>query len=107
MRKRSEMQSNAQLRPCARPMNAACGAHGCVGVTNVHKRYLIHVAGFNLGILMRALFGLRHAEGRAASAKTAILFVIQFDAMPWRSPSWRTSKANQQYSSIIVAPETD
>ena len=27
------------------------------GRENLHKRYLIHVAGFNLGILMRALFG--------------------------------------------------
>ncbi len=27
------------------------------GRENVHKRYLIHVAGFNLGILMRALHG--------------------------------------------------
>jgi hypothetical protein len=26
------------------------------GRQNVHKRYLIHVAGYNLGILMRALF---------------------------------------------------
>jgi transposase len=23
---------------------------------NVHKRYLVHVAGYNLGVLMRALF---------------------------------------------------
>ena len=30
---------------------------------NVHKRYLIHVAGFNLGILMRAAVRIRHAEG--------------------------------------------
>ena len=27
------------------------------GRQNVHKRYLVHVAGYNLGILMRALFG--------------------------------------------------
>ena len=27
------------------------------GRENVHKRYLVHVAGHNLGILMRALFG--------------------------------------------------
>jgi hypothetical protein len=27
------------------------------GRQNVDKRYLIHVAGFNLGILMRAMFG--------------------------------------------------
>lgn len=27
------------------------------GRENVHKRYLIHVAGFNLGVLMRAKLG--------------------------------------------------
>jgi hypothetical protein len=27
------------------------------GRQNVHKRYLVHDAGYNLGILMRALFG--------------------------------------------------
>ena len=27
------------------------------GRENIHKRYLIHVAGFNLGVLMRALHG--------------------------------------------------
>lgn len=48
------------------------------GLENVHKRYLIHVAGFNLSILMRALFG--HGTPReAASAKKALLFVIQSD----------------------------
>ena len=48
------------------------------GRENVHKRYLIHVAGFNLSILMRALFG--HGTPReAASAKNALLFVIQSD----------------------------
>lgn len=45
------------------------------GRANVHKRYLIHVAGFNLGILMRALTG-RGTPREAASAKNALLFVI-------------------------------
>jgi transposase len=27
------------------------------GRENIHKRYLVHVAGYNLGVLMRALFG--------------------------------------------------
>ncbi len=27
------------------------------GLANVEKRYIIHLAGFNLGILLRALFG--------------------------------------------------
>ena len=49
------------------------------GRENVQKRYLIHVAAFNLGILMRALFG--HGTPReAASVTSAILFVIQSDA---------------------------
>ncbi|MFC6438485.1 transposase [Novosphingobium resinovorum] len=33
------------------------------GRENLHKRYLIHVAGFNLGILMRALFGCGTPRG--------------------------------------------
>ena len=48
------------------------------GRENLHKRYLIHVAGFNLGILMRAIFG-RGTPREAASVKNAFLFVIQSD----------------------------
>jgi transposase len=46
----------------------------------LQKRYLIHVAGFNLGILMRALFGCGTPR-EAASASRAVLFVLQTDAM--------------------------
>lgn len=49
------------------------------GRENVHKRYLIHVAGFNLGILMRALFGCGTPR-EAAAAKNTLLFLIQTDA---------------------------
>ncbi len=45
------------------------------GRQNVHKRYLLHVAGFNLGILMRARFG-RGTPREAANANSALLFVI-------------------------------
>src|SRR5487761_2585634 len=48
------------------------------GRENVHKRYLIQVAGFNLGILMRALLGCGTPR-EAADAKNALLFVIQTD----------------------------
>jgi transposase len=48
------------------------------GLENVHKRYLLHVAGFNLGILMRALFGCGTPR-EAASAISALLFVIHTD----------------------------
>jgi len=46
------------------------------GRENLHKRYLIHVAGFNLGILMRALFGCGTPRN-AAGASQAILLVVQ------------------------------
>lgn len=43
------------------------------GLANVEKRYLIHVAGFNLGILLRALFGSGTPKGWA-DASAALLF---------------------------------
>src|ERR1700750_1297084 len=49
------------------------------GRENVHKRYLIHVAGFNLGVLMRALFGCGTPR-EAAAAKNTLLLLIQTDA---------------------------
>ena len=48
------------------------------GRENVHKRYLIHVAGFNLGILMRELFGWGTPR-EAASARNTLLFVSRHD----------------------------
>jgi transposase len=48
------------------------------GSENIHKRYLIHVAGFNLGILMRALFGCGTPK-EAAGMGSAFLFAIQTD----------------------------
>ena len=46
---------------------------------NVHKRYLIHVAGFNLGVLMRALYG-KGTTRKAAEALYALFFALQSDA---------------------------
>jgi transposase len=46
------------------------------GRENLQKRYLIHVAGFNLGVLMRALFGCGTPR-EAAGAHQAFLFVVQ------------------------------
>ena len=57
---------------------AACGAHGCADA-RIHKRYLIHVAGFNLGVLMRALIG-QGTPREAAEARAAFIFVLQTDA---------------------------
>jgi hypothetical protein len=46
------------------------------GRENVHKRYLVHVAGYNLGILMRALFGAGTPR-EAANVRVAFLFLIR------------------------------
>ena len=46
------------------------------GRQNVHKRYLVHTAGYNLGLLMRALFGAGTPR-EAAALQNAVLFVIQ------------------------------
>src|SRR5215472_7111924 len=45
------------------------------GRENVHKRYLVHVAGHNLGILMRALFGAGTPK-EVAIFTNALVFVI-------------------------------
>ena len=45
------------------------------GRENVHKRYLVHFAGYNLGILMRALFGASTPR-EATNVKFACLFLI-------------------------------
>jgi transposase len=50
------------------------------GRENVYKRYLIHVAGFNLGVLMRALHG-QGTPREAAEARAAFIFVLQIDAL--------------------------
>ncbi len=42
---------------------------------NVHKRYLLHVAGHNLGLLMRQLIGAGTPKEAAERAK-AVIFVL-------------------------------
>ena len=49
------------------------------GRENLHKRYLIHVAGFNLGVLMRALHG-QGTPREAADAAYELIFVLQTEA---------------------------
>ena len=41
---------------------------------NIEKRYIIHIAGFNLGILLRALFGFGSPRGWA-DAGAGLIFV--------------------------------
>ena len=43
------------------------------GLENIEKRYIIHLAGFNLGILLRALFGFGTPKG-LADARAWLIF---------------------------------
>jgi transposase len=51
------------------------------GRDNVHKRYLVHVAGHNLGILMRLLIGAGTPREAAARGPAYLLFVYTQDAV--------------------------
>ena len=51
------------------------------GRENVHKRYLVHVAGHNLGILMRLLIGVGTPKEAAARGLACILFVCTGEVM--------------------------
>ena len=46
------------------------------GRENTHKRYLIHVAGHNLSLLMRQLFGAGTPKEAAARPNTTIFALI-------------------------------
>jgi transposase len=48
------------------------------GRDNVHKRYLLHVAGYNLGLLMRLLTGAGTPK-EAAARGNMLLFVVHID----------------------------
>jgi transposase len=75
------------------------------GRENVHKRYLIHVAGYNLGILMRALFGCGTPR-EAASANSALLLVFHTQvALALAVVTLIDGKAAMLV--ITAAPETD
>lgn len=43
------------------------------GLKNIEKRYIIHLAGFNLGVLLRALFGFGTPKG-LADARAGLIF---------------------------------
>lgn len=51
------------------------------GRENVHKRYLVHVAGHNLGILMRLLIGAGTPKEAAGRPLAYLLFVYTDEAM--------------------------
>ena len=50
------------------------------GRENIHKRYLIHVAGYNLGLIMRLLTGAGTPRQLHARASTHLFALITSDA---------------------------
>ena len=65
----------AEIEVVAIPIAAACGERGCVDARTFTNDILIHVAGFNLGVLMRALFGYGTPK-KAACARRVPFIVI-------------------------------
>ena len=68
------------------------------GLENVQKRYLIHVAGYNLGLLMRKLIGYGTPKGAAQGLGIAIsinfglisvfIFIFQSSNEDFSMPCW-------------------
>ena len=60
------------------------------GHENILKRVLVHTAAFNLGLLMRTLFGVgkpRCTQGRLAALWAALVTLIHAVATVWRTPA--------------------
>ena len=53
------------------------------GDENIEKRYIIHVAGFNLGLLMRSLFGVGTPKGWADAPAMLVLTCFEGRLVLW------------------------
>ena len=82
------------------------------GRENVHKRYLIHVAGFNLGILMRLLLGAGTPKEFAARGGFVLWLIdppgglVVIFILPPQAPPDPQSDASRPAPSKARAPET-
>ncbi|MGD9659620.1 MAG: transposase [Methylocystis sp.] len=74
------------------------------GRENIAKRYLIHVAGFNIGVLMQALIG-RGTPRELAAATNAFLFVVQTN-VAIAVVVIAESDGAPSFLAVIAAPET-
>jgi transposase len=64
------------------------------GHTNILKRLIVHAGGFNLGLLMRTLFGIgtpRGLQGRLVAAMTIFVTLWTFVEDLWRHGSERSA----------------
>ena len=58
---------------------AACVAAWLRGRENLHKRYLVHVAGYNLGLIMRLLVGTGTPREFLAGASAQLVLLTTVD----------------------------
>ena len=73
------------------------------GHPNILKRVLVHICGFNLGLLMRQLTGVgtpRSLQGRAAAAFDALMASLSH-LWTFVSPSWARDALDQPDSSRV------
>ena len=73
------------------------------GPPNILKRVLVHICGFNLGLLMRQLTGVgtpRSLQGRAAAAVDALM-ASRSQLWTLVSPSWARAALDQPDSSRV------
>jgi transposase len=78
------------------------------GHTNIRKRLLIHTGGFNLGLLMRILFGVgtpRSLQGRAAAFLAFVWCLIRLAETSGTRSGPRTDLQGRSvtYSRIVNA----
>lgn len=70
-------------------------------LVNVSKRYVIHAAAYNRGVILRKLFGVgtpRSLQGRAAAACAALLAVL------WSWCHWVAARTADTHHSTTMPP---
>jgi transposase len=75
------------------------------GHTNIRKRLLIHVGGFNLRLLMRQLIGVgtpRGLQGRLAAAMCALLTLLRVLRSPLRR-HWSAVRPASRFAHVSIA----
>jgi hypothetical protein len=73
------------------------------GHTNIRKRLLIHTGGFNLGLLMRTLFGVgtpRSLQGCGTALLTFIWCLIQLPGTLWEI--WATYRPSRSPGDVLA-----
>ena len=77
------------------------------GHTNIRKRLLIHTGGFNLGLLMRTLFGVgtpRSLQGRAVAVLAVVSALIRLPETLW-DEIWTAYRPSRSLGHLLAHRE--